>query len=89
MPISVSSVVEGMTSTVSNFYAASKEGISLAGDSVEKRGLILPKPDVPSVLTPLALVPTHTLHGSERSSSPLLMAKNSSHLQNENKLREV
>ena len=89
MPISVSSVVEGVTPAVSNFYAASKEGISLVGDSVEKRGLIPPEPDVPSVPTPLALVPIYTLLGSERSSSPLSMMESSSHLQNENKLREV
>ena len=61
----------------------------LVGDSVEKWGLIPPEPDVPSVLTSLALVPIQTLLGSERLSSPLSMVDSSNHLQNENWLREV
>ena len=77
------------TPATPNLYAASKEGISLVGDSVEKWGLIPPEPYVPSVLTPLAPASTQTLLGSEHSSSPLLTVENSSHLQNENWLREV
>ena len=79
----------GATPATPNFYAASKEGISLAENSVENWGLIPPGPDIPSVLTLLALAPTQTLLGSERSSSPLSIVESSSYLQNENKLREV
>ena len=76
----------GPTPAMPNLYAASKEGILLVGDSVEKWGLIPPEPDVPSVLTLPALAPTQTLLGSGRLSSPLSMVESGSYLQNENML---
>ena len=79
----------GATPATPNLYDASKEGISPVGDSVEKWGLIRSEPDIPSVLTPLAPAPSQTSLESESLSSPLLMVENSSHLQNENWLREV
>ena len=72
-----------------NLYATSKESISLVGDAVEKRCLIPPKPDVPSVLITLNLLSTQTLRESERLSSPFSMVENSSYLQNKNWLRKV
>ena len=82
------SFVEATLAT-QNLHVASKEGISLVEDSIEKRGLIPTEPDAPPVLTPPAPASTQTSLGSECSPLTLSMVGSGSYLQNENELREA